>query len=187
MVSPDIFRACFDQTNIGMIGDIKPGNILLYKDTDGKYTAKVTDFGYSTVFADEENSRTITIRRSRPWTAPEYWDGRMFTFTEAKATDIYSFGLFCLWLLFFEKIADMKAFRDRTGCLSLDNPWKEDNMVEDLKEDGSILHLALSLVLAEDCPQQSNLAQLFKLTLDRNAEVRCNDLATLMPLLGERK
>ena len=32
-----------------MHGDIKPENVLIFRDTNGLFVAKVTDFGYSTI------------------------------------------------------------------------------------------------------------------------------------------
>ncbi|KAF2808305.1 kinase-like protein [Mytilinidion resinicola] len=78
-------------------GDIKPQNVLMFKDGPGAYTAKVADFGFSTHFRGEKD--LINITTSVPWNAPEH-HGRAFYPQDAKAMDVYSFGMLCLWLLF---------------------------------------------------------------------------------------
>ena len=78
-------------------GDIKPQNVLMFEDRPGIYTAKVADFGFSTYFHGEQD--LIKIPESVPWNAPEYHH-RYFYPKDAKAMDVYSFGMLCLWLLF---------------------------------------------------------------------------------------
>ena len=85
--------------NIGVVhGDIKPQNVLVFKDAiTRKITVKVADFGYSTLTVGE--SGMVFLPKSRPWNAPEHHFGG-FIAQEAKKTDVYSFGMLCLWLLF---------------------------------------------------------------------------------------
>ncbi|CAD6584160.1 MAG: hypothetical protein ASARMPRED_001618 [Alectoria sarmentosa] len=81
-------------------GDIKPENILISKTEDSAaYVAQVTDFGYSTMHTDH----LIHMPRSRGWNAPE-WHHRGFTYRDAEKMDVYSFGLLCLWLFFFDEL-----------------------------------------------------------------------------------
>ena len=58
--------------DIGVIhGDIKPQNVLVFKDAITKeITVKVADFGYSTLTAGE--SERVLLPKSRPWNAPEH-------------------------------------------------------------------------------------------------------------------
>jgi len=78
-------------------GDIKPQNVLVYMDSTGKTIVKVADFGYSTLATGEAGR--VLLPKSRPWNAPEHHFGQ-FTVAEARKTDIYSFGMLCLWILF---------------------------------------------------------------------------------------
>lgn len=78
-------------------GDIKPQNVLIFKDSHGTYTPRVTDFGYSTWFASEDE--TIGIRTSWPWNAQEY-DRCSVRPSQAKNMDVFSLGMLCLWVLF---------------------------------------------------------------------------------------
>lgn len=78
-------------------GDIKPQNVLIFKDNHGTYTPRLTDFGYSTWFASEDE--TIGIPTSWPWNAPEY-DRCSVRPSQAKNMDVFSLGMLCLWVLF---------------------------------------------------------------------------------------
>ncbi|KAI8932998.1 hypothetical protein NX059_009648 [Plenodomus lindquistii] len=79
-------------------GDIKPDNILIFRRRTGGYTAKVTDFGYSTRFLSE--GATFLMSKSPTWCAPELVFGTKYSPSQARETDMYSFGMLCLWLLF---------------------------------------------------------------------------------------
>ena len=84
-------------------GDIKPENVLIFKDSDGTYTARVTDFGYSTRYAGDTDLITIPI--SSPWNAPEHTRlQKMWTPSEAKKLETFSFGMLCLWTLFEKEL-----------------------------------------------------------------------------------
>ncbi|KAK6519439.1 hypothetical protein TWF281_003273 [Arthrobotrys megalospora] len=91
-------------------GDIKPENILIHKGPDGKYLAQVADFGYSTIFAGGNNEADIALPRSWPWTSPEAEQNRRFTFEEAKAADLFSYGLVCLWLLCYDTLGQPNEY-----------------------------------------------------------------------------
>jgi serine/threonine protein kinase len=79
-------------------GDLKPDNILLFKDEQSKFglVAKVADFG----FADVNGTRR---GRTRRWAAPECLDGCPADIVGTakamtSAADIYSFGLLVLFV-----------------------------------------------------------------------------------------
>ena len=82
-----------------MHGDIKPQNVLVFKENKGRYRARVTDFGYATQFADERSLVRLPI--SLPWNAPEHNRlNREWIPSQARKADMFSFGLTCFWLVF---------------------------------------------------------------------------------------
>ena len=122
-------------------GDIKPENILIYSENDGRYVAKVIDFGYSTL--SKTDSDPIKMPYSELWTAPERHHREILPI-QARKMDAYSFGILCLWLLFYNKGAnrdlnfkkDLKdsqkelsghAFELLRASADLEN-WEKDNM-----------------------------------------------------------
>ena len=106
-----------------------------------KITVKVADFGYSTLTVGE--SGMVSLPKSRPWNAPEHHFGG-FTAKEAKKTDIYSFGMLCLWFLFGNRLSDIpQTTPDGTaelisfnsplrGCCTLLELLKDEDRVEDI-------------------------------------------------------
>ncbi|KAF2685426.1 TPR-like protein [Lentithecium fluviatile CBS 122367] len=108
-------------------GDIKPQNVLIFEESPGIYTAKVADFGLSTHFRGENDLINIPI--SVPWNAPEYHN-RAFYPQDAKAMDVYSFGMLCLWLLFGIETSTTTSnpleAADTTGIFSFEaQDWSE--------------------------------------------------------------
>ncbi|KAI1120470.1 kinase-like protein [Nemania abortiva] len=84
-------------------GDVKPQNVLVFRDESEKCEAKLIDFGFSntlSAISDDAHHR-IRLPLSAPWNAPEH-DRllREWTSTQAMETDLYSFGMLCLWVLF---------------------------------------------------------------------------------------
>jgi serine/threonine protein kinase len=87
-------------------GDIKPENVLLFKDECGALVPKLADFGYSTMSLSD---MPIYLPKSKPWTAPEHHH-RGFNMLSARRMDVYSFGMLCLWLLFRDQFSNKTSF-----------------------------------------------------------------------------
>jgi serine/threonine protein kinase len=89
-------------------GDLRPENLLVFQDDDGKFVIKVTDFGYSTCMTASSETRLSKMHGSKPWNAPEI-DGPdiLLSFTQAKMTDLYSLGMLCLWIIFRDRLWEM--------------------------------------------------------------------------------
>ena len=178
--------------DIGVVhGDIKPQNVLVFKDAiTGKTTVKVTDFGYSTLTAG--GSGTVILPKSRPWNAPEHHFGE-FKASEAKKTDVYSFGMLCLWVLFENYLSDVPQTTadGATGVISFDAPFLSGpTLLERLKDEDRLEYIANRLVesmsdLNAEC--RVRLKEIFALTLPCNPGKRTCDLARVFSLLSHKR
>lgn len=165
-------------------GDIKPQNVLVFKDANGGIQFRVTDFGYSTAFADSGDGEGIQIAISRPWTAPEHWQGREYTIVEAKSTDLYSYGLLCLWFLFSGVIMEATLSHPNRGYVSFDTFDDDNNMIEDWKAEARMEDLACKLIdlnLSLDMAQRQEMKLFFRASLSTTAANRQNLVATALP------
>ncbi|RSM01317.1 hypothetical protein CEP52_008624 [Fusarium oligoseptatum] len=82
-------------------GDIKPQNVLMFSE-NGKPVAKLSDFGFS-VFA---STKSLKLGGTTPWKAPEIEARQEHTLFQAKRTDLFSFGMLCLWVLFCRELSE---------------------------------------------------------------------------------
>ena len=179
--------------DIGVVhGDIKPQNVLVFKDTiTRKITVKVADFGYSTLTVGE--SGKVILPKSRPWNAPEHHFGE-FNVQDAKKTDVYSFGMLCLWLLFGNRLSDIPqtAADGAAGLITSDAPpfLGGLTLLERLKDEGSLEDIANNLVelmLGLDVEYRTRLKEIFSLALPLNPGRRTSDLARVISLLSQEK
>ncbi len=130
--------------------------------------AKVTDFGYSTLFKNENPS--VRMPRSKFWTAPE-WHEREFLPTQARRMDAYSFGMLCLWLLFYNNVS------------SADRDFEKD--MEDTSTE--VLDHALGLIgtiASVEFEQWNNIQRLLSLTLAHAPTERTSDFSEILQLLS---
>jgi len=171
-------------------GDIKPQNVLVFKDATGT-TVKVTDFGYSTLAAAEAGK--VLLPKSRPWNAPEYHSGEFKAF-EAKKTDVYSFGMLCLWVLFGNRLAEIPQTTAEgvTELISFDAPLRHGRptLLERLKDEDKVEYIANQLM--ESMPDLNpeyriRLKELFSVTLPLNPEKRTSDLGKSVGFLSQEQ
>jgi serine/threonine protein kinase len=81
--------------------------VLIFEEEGRGYCAKITDFGYSTVYAHPDDN--ISMPMSYPWCPPEQdRSSRLWTPSEAKSMDIFSFGMLCVWFPSDRSLADMR-------------------------------------------------------------------------------
>ncbi|EWC47291.1 hypothetical protein DRE_03410 [Drechslerella stenobrocha 248] len=117
-------------------GDLKPDNVLIFKDHSGKFSAKVTDFGYSTIFASDNNDAGITLPRSWPWTAPDVEESTRVTLDQAKSADIFSYGLICYWLLCYDLLPrDVNNGHDAPDLHHIDELKKHTELITIVEQD----------------------------------------------------
>ena len=63
---------------------------------------KLADFGFSAL----ASKKSIRLGGSQPWMAPEYDRSAHYTLDQAKLTDLYSFGMLCLWVIFNDELIE---------------------------------------------------------------------------------
>ena len=99
-------------------GDVKPENILIFRNREGKLIAKLADFGCSVLGTSSD--QLVRLRKSEPWFALEYHH-RDFKLHMARRMDIYSFGMLCLWIL----------FSNDNEILVLLDKWKKEDKIRE--------------------------------------------------------
>lgn len=183
------------QIHTGIVhGDVKPSNVLVFQTSDGKYSAKVADFGYSTWFHSDDNP--IQLPESVPWTAPEY-QSQHFRPHEARRMDVYSYGLLCLWLIIGATYAlslplppyihwaqgEFISFEEPRSRMNLLERWKRDN-------DNTFLEWATWLANGFQTTEEGlgeKLTEFFELTLAHEPSKRCTDFNRLFALLSSTR
>ena len=149
-------------------GDIKPENVLIVKNEIGAYTARVIDFGYSTVYTGRGR---IEIPRTEGWEAPEWAQRGGFSFSEAQKVDVFSFGLVCLWLLLYDSsnplnICKLRRETRNMAVFACDRVGFQSD-IDDLKKE--------------------KLMMLFMSTLTSDPEERSSDLDPILKYLTTRR
>ncbi|KAI0543381.1 kinase-like protein [Xylaria curta] len=80
-------------------GDIKPDNALVFAGG----VVKLSDFGFSAL----ASNKLFDLAGTYPWRAPEIISLDGATHQQAKLTDLYSFGMLCLWVIFRNELAEI--------------------------------------------------------------------------------
>lgn len=146
-------------------GDVNPQNSPPLDHKSSKYTAKVTDFGYSTQYTSVTD--LIIMPKSEPWYAPE-WHHRGFTPAQATKMDSYSFGMVVLWLLSYSTEDDsVRKFQSDLNLASND-----------------ALSLAYRRIEHIESAQRPKLQLFFEKTLTNTVPDRCSDFLHLRDILG---
>jgi len=158
-------------------------------DESKKITAKVTDFGYSTLAAS--GTGNVFLPKSRPWNAPEH-HFREFKVNDAKKSDVYSFGMLCFWILLRDDLSDLPRVtaEGMTESLSFKSPRAHgpSTLLERLKDEDKLEQIADQLMGSMsglNTDQRISLKEFFGLTVPLNPEKREPDLAKLVGLLNQ--
>ncbi len=76
--------------------------MVISSEDNDDVVAKLIDFGYSCYGMEDEDE--VQIGGTPLWSPPEH-TGEKVTVHSAKKMDVYSFGLVCYWILFFDTIS----------------------------------------------------------------------------------
>lgn len=161
----------------------------MFEDKPGIYTAKVADFGFSTHFHGEQD--LIKMPKSEPWNAPEYHD-RYFYPQGAKAMDVYSFSMLCLWLLFGVEISETMPYpsgaANDAGVFSFEaRDWsRKGDLLLSWKRDW-LLEWAIQLAAGDGrftTEIGDGVTQFFRSSLCFNPQTRITDWCRLLSFLG---
>ncbi|KAI3322013.1 hypothetical protein HD806DRAFT_523435 [Xylariaceae sp. AK1471] len=168
-------------------GDLKPQNILIFKDKNGSWLAKVADFGFSKWHTNHLDR--LELPRSWPWYAPEYLEYPDFTPQQAMRMDVFSFGMLCLWLIFEKNLSgviplanelpDILRSSDGIGC-----PLK---LLAECKHYRLLTEFSHRLVMQEttlDVSTQQKLQRLFSSSLSHEPHQRDIDMVHLVNNIG---
>ncbi|KAI1277030.1 hypothetical protein F5Y07DRAFT_364918 [Xylaria sp. FL0933] len=167
-------------------GDIKPGNVLVFEDQGP--VPKLADFG----FAAFASNKYIRIVGTEIWRAPEITSRLTHTLKQARLSDAFSFGLLCLWVIFRQDLLERYAaqyqapektsgwLESASRWLGLSSPKRLDLDIHQIGLHNSPIAakntaktLAMELVdSVSDTVWKNRLTQLFKSTLEANAEKR---------------
>jgi serine/threonine protein kinase len=180
---PNVYLPTGSLTRVDIIhGDVKPQNVLVFKDSVGKTTVRVTDFGYSTLASGEEGR--VFVPKSRPWNAPEHHYGELTT-AEAKKMDVYSFGMLCLWCL-------SKSARFPEKCLdyTFDASIGSRTSLEQIKDANKVEHIAnqhIASIPDLNTEDRVRLEEVFRLTVPLNPNERTTNVGKLVSLLSQER
>ncbi|KAF2650287.1 TPR-like protein, partial [Lophiostoma macrostomum CBS 122681] len=148
----DIGNAIAHMQSRGIIhGDIKPQNVLIFRNNDGSFTARAADFGFSTMYTNYNDQ--IVLPESWPWYAPECHEYAEFSPQQAAKTDVFSFGLLCLWFLFENYLSGVlplpEAARWASNSCTYESLHPSLELLESLKRQRSLARFANQLVATE--------------------------------------
>ena len=168
-------------------GDVKPENVLMM-DFDGVAVPQVADFGYSATYTSIE--LTVVVSRTAPWHAPEVgrrMDG--YLPIEAIRTDIFSFGMMCLWVLFGCDVVNhygiTRDFANNHKC-GEDAHDPSFKIINQLKEQDELRSFCRDQIQSLDLEpgQSEHLTKLFEMTLSPNATDRASSLQQILEHLN---
>jgi serine/threonine protein kinase len=155
---------------LGIIhGDIKPNNILITNDEIGQPTAKIADFGYSTLVNPH---KLVIASTTPPWSDPTY-DGTPVEFDSAKRLDSFSFGRLCLWVLY--SLAFLQG--NKAAVPSSMMPQSDDYSLKRANE-------VLKLIPGLQKSQKTELLHLFNDTLQPDIKLRSTNFRKFADALG---
>lgn len=131
---------------------------MVFQEESGEYYLKLADFGFSTLASGSIEDTKVHLPTSWPWSAPELSEKHHeVPFAAAKATDVYSVGLLCLWIMLGEEQLELSQ-----------QPWSGSyEWLSRLKQSNDLMSYARSRIEeVKDVEQEMklNLLKLFQWT-----------------------
>jgi serine/threonine protein kinase len=171
-------------------GDIKPQNVLIFKDDTGTFIAKLADFGYSTSYVQADD--LVRVPRSRPWNAPECDPlGLMIKPLQAFKMDVFSLGMLFLWLVFERYFCGSEPLPTdmqwAASSFEYQGEHRLRDILEDLKNKDCLALFARQLLAMEsglDVQQIKELNNFFSESLAFDPALREVDIEDSLKRLG---
>jgi serine/threonine protein kinase len=164
-------------------GDIKPENVLVFKEKSGRYSARVIDFGYSTRYINDKQQLALPI--SEPWNAPEN-NGRQRWWTPSQAVnaDLFCFGMLCLWLLFENGFSGTTPLHRGPKVADIEFPRPtEDNLRRKKGKLPTYARQCLVLEITMEHDKKTALEEFFDSSLNQDPQERELSLSRLLKKL----
>lgn len=123
------------------------------QDMSGFFSARVADFGFATPYSADSSSRVVLFGTPL-WRAPEMLCYPDFTPAEAMRTDVFSFGMLCLWFMFDRYLSGTlplpPSFQfEMETSQEYGNKHLSLRSLDKLKRAGNLLKAAISFVDAD--------------------------------------
>ncbi|KAL3461680.1 kinase-like domain-containing protein [Aspergillus heterothallicus] len=168
------------QSHYVIHGDVKPENVLIFKGDDGGFIPKVGDFGFSVW--NGYDGTNVSVPQSWPWFAPETDEYPKLSYTQGIKTDVFSYGLLCLWFLFELHFSSTptSAEKRRTEQHTLTSSLK---LLDHLKRSGTLVLYATELIITEndlDADTKQILQSFFSKSLTSDPALRAADIHDLL-------
>lgn len=167
---PPLFSYRYATANapLGIVhGDIKPANVIVFKEAPERYTARVIDFGFSSLYIHDNEK--LLLPKSVPWNAPET-EGRQSEWSplEAVRADLFSFGMLCLWLMFEVPLSEIRSHLTLTDAGFSSPGYQTLKRLKEIDKLQEYVQQLLSLEVDLDSNVKSALEGLFDSTLSRD-------------------
>jgi serine/threonine protein kinase len=153
-------------------GDLKPTNVLVFKDTVGTLAAKISDFGCSLIQRDDSDEMVELTGFSPPWDAPEA--GTKIRASLLHKTDIYSYGLLYWWARLGGRFPF--GLGDSPEAMTTDDSSVQvvkDLQMKKVKDLGPMMHESL-LTSADQLADSDTSLDEFEVTLIASATLSVN-------------
>jgi serine/threonine protein kinase len=166
-------------------GDLKPANVVITNDAQGRPKAQLIDFGYSCFGSTDDD--LVWLPFSPPFTAPEH-EWKEYALSAGKHMDVYSLGMTVAYLIFQPHwpLINPRVGGEAAGS-STDGMEDAANQLEPCKKQISVVDIIADVIQATDLDLRMispGISTFLALTLASEPSERETDLRVLATLLG---